>query len=83
MCVISPVYPVIIGNVRWERRMLPDPDWRAEDQPRVRARTSGSNKDKDNGDDRVVIYLLGFLKSIQEETKKSAPKKRDTKKKQA
>ena len=27
MCVSSPVYPVIIGNVRGARRMLPDPDW--------------------------------------------------------
>ena len=31
MCVSSPVYPVIIGNVRGARRMLPDPDWKAED----------------------------------------------------
>ena len=48
MCVSSPVYPIIIGNVRGARRMLPDPDWKAEDQPGVRARTSGGNKDKDN-----------------------------------
>ena len=34
------------------RRMLPDPDWKAEDQPGVRARTSGGNKDKDNDDDQ-------------------------------
>ena len=26
MCVSSPVYPVIIGNVRGARQMLPDPD---------------------------------------------------------
>ena len=43
MCVSSPVYPVIIGNVRGAQRMLPDPHWKAEDQPGVRARTSGGN----------------------------------------
>ena len=52
MCVSSPVYPVIIGNVRGARRTLPDPDWKAEDQPGVRARTSGGNKDKDNDDNQ-------------------------------
>ena len=52
MFVSSPVYPVIIGNVRGARRMLPHPDWKAEDQPGVRARTSGSNKDKDNDDNQ-------------------------------
>ena len=61
MYISSPVYPVIIGNVRGARRMLPDPDWKAEDQPGVRARTSGGNRDKDNNDDRMVIYLLGCL----------------------
>ena len=35
MCVNSPIYPVIIGNVPGARRMLPDPDWRAEDQSGV------------------------------------------------
>ena len=47
MCVSSPVYPGIIGNVRGARRMLPNPDWKAEDQAGVRARTSGGNKDRD------------------------------------
>ena len=32
ICVSSPVYPVIIGNVRGARQMLPDTDWKAEDQ---------------------------------------------------
>ena len=32
MCVSSPVYPLIIGNVRGARQMLPDPDWKAKDQ---------------------------------------------------
>ena len=41
--------------------MLPDPDWKAEDQPGVRARTSGGNKDKDNDDNQGVTNLLGCL----------------------
>ena len=32
MCVSSPVYPVIIGNVRGARQMLPHPDWKDEVQ---------------------------------------------------
>ena len=32
MCVSSPVYPMIIGYVNGARQMLPDPDWKAEDQ---------------------------------------------------
>ena len=32
MCVSPSVYPVIIGNVRGARQMLPDPDWKTEDQ---------------------------------------------------
>ena len=52
MCVSTPVYPVIIGIVGGARRMFPDPDWKAEDQLGVRARTSGGNKDKDNDDDQ-------------------------------
>ena len=49
MCVSSPVYPVIIGNMRGARQMLPDPDWKAEDQREARARTKGgNNNDNDN-----------------------------------
>ena len=62
MCVSSPVYPVIIGNVRGARRMLPDPDWKAEDQLGVRARTSGGNKDKDNDDNQGGDIMLGCLR---------------------
>ena len=61
MCVSSPVYPVIIGNVRGARRMLPDPDWKAEDQPGVRARTSGATRTRMMMITRVVTYLLGCL----------------------
>ena len=43
MCVSSPSYPVIIGNVRGARQMLPDRDWKAEDQ-----RGGNNNNDDDN-----------------------------------
>ena len=52
MCASSTVYPVIIGNVQVTRWMLSDTDWRAEDQPGLRARPSGGHKDKDNDDDQ-------------------------------
>ena len=83
MCVSSPVYPVIIGNVRGARRMLPDPDWKAEDQPGVRARTSGGNKDKDNDDNQGGDIPAWMFRKSNQKTEKSAPKKRDSKKKSA
>ena len=52
MYVSFPLYPVIIGNVRDARQMFPDPDWNAEDQRGVRARTSGGNN---NDDDNIMI----------------------------
>ena len=45
ICVSSPVYSVIIGNMRGERQMLPDPDWKTDNQREARARTSGGNND--------------------------------------
>ena len=81
MCVSSPVYPVIIGNVRGARRMLPDPDWKAEDQPGVRARTSGGNKDKDNDDNQGGDIPAWMFRRSNQKTEKSAPKERDSKKK--
>ena len=82
MCVSSPVYPVIIGNPRRARRMLPDPDWKAEDQPGVRARTSWGNKDNDD-DKGGDIAARMFKKTNQGKTEKSALKQRDSKKKPA
>ena len=81
MCVSSPVYPVIIGNVRGARRMLPDPDWKAEDQPGVRARTSGGDKDKDNEDNQGGDIPAWMFRRSNQKTEKSAPKERDSKKK--
>ena len=83
MCVSSPVYPVIIGNVRGARRMLPDPDWKAEDQPGVRARTSGGNKDKDNDDNQGGDIPAWMFRRSNQKTGKSAPKERDSKVKPA
>ena len=83
MCVSSPIYPVIIGNVRGARWMLPDPDWKAEDQPGIRAMTSGGNKDKDNNDDQVGDITACMFKRSNQKTEKSALKKRDSKKKPA
>ena len=48
MCVSSPVYPVIIVNMRDAGQMLPDPDWKAGDQRGARARTSGGNNNDDD-----------------------------------
>ena len=48
MCVSSPVYPVIIGNVKGARQMLPDPNWKADNQKGARARTSGGNNNDDD-----------------------------------
>ena len=75
--------PVIIGNVRAARRMLPDPDWKAEDQLGVRIRTSGGSNDKNNDDTQGDIPAWMFKKSNQEKTEKSAPKRRDSKRKPA
>ena len=83
MCVGSPVYTVIIGNVRGARRMLPDPDWKAEDQPGVRARTSGGNKDKDNDDNQGGDIPAWMFRRSNQKTEKSTPKERDSKKKPA
>ena len=52
-------YPVIIGNVKGARQMLPDPDWKADNQREARARTSGgNNNDDDNqgGDMRSWMF---------------------------
>ena len=63
MCVSSQVY-WIIGNVRGAQRMLPDPDWKAEHQPGVRARTSWGNKDKDNDDNQGGDLPAWMFKSV-------------------
>ena len=75
MCVSSSVYPVIIGNVRVARQMLPDPDWKAEDQRGARARTSaGNNNDDNNQGDDMPSWILKE-ETNREETKNKASKK--------
>ena len=69
--------------MRGARGMLPDPDWKAEDQPGVRARTSGGNKDKDNDDDQGGDIPAWMFKRSNQKTEKSAPKERDSNKKPA
>ena len=76
--VSCPVYPVIIGNVRGACQMLPDPDpdWKAEDQREVRARTSGGNN---NNDDNQCGDMPSWM--FKEESKREVTKNRDSKKK--
>ena len=71
-----PIYPVIIGNVRGARQMLPDPDWKAEDHRGTRARTSACNINDDNnqvGDLPSWMFKEGFSR---EETKNRDSKKK-------
>ena len=88
MCVSSPVYPVIIGNMRGARQMLPDQDWKAEDQPSSpslpvlaqgsRARTSaGSNNEDDNQGGDMPSWMF------KEESNREKTKNRDSVKKPA
>ena len=46
MCVSSPVNPMIIGNVRGTRQMLPDPDWMPDDQRGARAPKKEDSENK-------------------------------------
>ena len=76
--VSSPIYPVIIGNVRGARQMLPDPDWKVEDQREAQARSSGGNNDdNDNQGGDMPIWMF------KEESNRGKTKKRDSKKKPA
>ena len=70
-------------TVRGARRMLPDQDWKAGDQPGVIARTSGGNKDMDNDDNEGGDIPSWMFKWSNQKTEKSAPKQRDSKKKPA
>ena len=75
MCVSSPVHPVMIGNVRDARQMLPDPDWKVENQRGTRAMTNGGNNDDDNqGGDMPSLMF-------KEESNRGKTKNRDSKKK--
>ena len=54
-----PCILVIIGNVRGARQVLPDPDWKAEDQRGALARTSwGNNNDDDNQGGDIPSWMF-------------------------
>ena len=73
MCVSFPINPVIIGNVRGPRQMLPDPDWKAEDQEGAQARTSvGNNNDDDNQGGGMPSWMF------QDESNREETKNRDS-----
>ena len=78
MCVSSPVYPVIIGNMRGARQMLPDPNWKADNQKEARVRTSGGNN---NDDDNQGGDMPSWM--FKEESNRGKTKNRDSKKKPA
>ena len=76
MCVSSSVYPVIIGNLRGACQMLPDSDWKAEDQREARARTSGdNNNDDDNQGSDMPSWMFNEV-SNRGKTKKGDSKKK-------
>ena len=72
------VRSVIIGNMSGARQMLPDPDWKAEDQREARARTSGGNNiDDDNQGGDMLSWMF------KEESNRGKTKNRHSKKKPA
>ena len=80
MCISSPVYPVITGNVRGAHQMLPDPDsdWKAENQREAQVRTSGGNNNEgDNQGGDMPSWMF------KEESNRGKAKNRDSKKKPA
>ena len=76
MCVSSSVYPVIIGNVKGARQMLPDPDWKVDNKREARARTSGGNN---NDDDDQGGDMPSWM--FKEDSNRGKTKNRDSKKK--
>ena len=69
---------MIIGNVRVARHMLPESDWKAEDQREDQARTSGGNN---NGNDNQGGDMPSWM--FKEESNKGKAQNRDSKKKPA
>ena len=71
MCVSSPEYPVIIGNVRCARQTLPDPNWKAEDHREART-SGGNNNDNDNQGGDMNSWMF------KEESNRGKTKNRDS-----
>ena len=80
MCVSYPIYPVIIGNVRGVRQMLPDPAGKAEDQRGARARNGEGNY---NDDDNQGSDMPSWMFKSPTESNRKKTKNRDLKKKPA
>ena len=76
MCVSSPVYPVITGNVRGACQMLPDPDWKVEDQREARDRTSGGNNNDDDNQGGDMPSWMFREESNRGKTKKTETRRR-------
>jgi hypothetical protein len=55
MCLRSPVYPVIIGNVKGARKMLHDPDWRPDRESRGKGGTSRTGRGGDGPDGSTSV----------------------------
>ena len=68
----------MIGNVRGARQMLPDPDWKADNQREAQAKTSGGNN---NNDDNQGCDMPSWM--FREESNRGKTKYRDPKKKPA
>ena len=78
MCVSSPVYRVIIGYMRGARQMLPDPNWKADNQKEAQVGTSGGNNDNDDNQGGDMSSWM-----FKEESNRGKTKNRDSKKKPA
>ena len=76
MCVSSPIYPVITGNVRGACQMLPDPDWKVEDQREARDRTSGGNNNDDDNQGGDMPSWMFREESNRGKTKKTETRRR-------
>ena len=76
VCVSSPIYPVIIGNVRGAHQMLPDPDWKTGDQRGAQTRISGGNCNDDDNQGGDMPSWLFKVESNRGETEKGDSKKK-------
>ena len=83
MCISSQIYLVTIGNVSGAHQigLLPDPDWKAEDQQGAPASISRGNNNHDDAQGGDMPSWMYKEESNRRETKKIALKKGDLKKK--
>ena len=62
ICVCSSIYPVIIGNMRGARQMLPDSDWKVDNHREARASRGPVGATMMTMTTKVVICLDGCSK---------------------